>query len=42
MARRLLIAVSALGYDVAMFDGPYQEWTAAKLPVVTGKGKSAP
>lgn len=28
-----------LGYDAAMFDGSYQAWTAAKLPVVTGEGK---
>ena len=28
-----------LGYDAAMFDGSYQAWMAAKLPVVTGEGK---
>ena len=28
-----------LGYDAAMFDGSFQEWSAAKLPVVTGGGK---
>lgn len=28
-----------LGYDAAMYDGSYQEWSAAKLPVVTGEGK---
>lgn len=26
-----------LGYDAAMYDGSYQEWSAAKLPVVTGE-----
>jgi thiosulfate/3-mercaptopyruvate sulfurtransferase len=30
-----------LGYDAAMFDGSYQAWTAAKLPVVTGEQESA-
>lgn len=28
-----------LGYEAAMFDGSYQEWSAAKLPVITGEGK---
>jgi len=28
-----------LGYDAAMYDGSYQEWSNAKLPVVTGEGK---
>jgi thiosulfate/3-mercaptopyruvate sulfurtransferase len=28
-----------LGYDAAMFDGSFQEWSAAKLPVVTGGEK---
>jgi thiosulfate/3-mercaptopyruvate sulfurtransferase len=28
-----------LGYDAAMFDGSYQEWSTAKLPVVTGEAK---
>jgi thiosulfate/3-mercaptopyruvate sulfurtransferase len=28
-----------LGYDVAMYDGSFQEWSANKLPVVTGDGK---
>lgn len=27
-----------LGYDAALFDGSYQAWTAAKLPVVTAAG----
>lgn len=26
-----------LGYDAAMYDGSWQEWSAAKLPVVTGE-----
>ncbi len=26
-----------LGYDAAMYDGSYQEWSAAKLPVVAGE-----
>lgn len=26
-----------LGYDAAMYDGSYQEWGAAKLPVVVGE-----
>lgn len=28
-----------LGYETAMYDGSYQEWTGAKLPVSTGEGK---
>lgn len=28
-----------LGYDVAMFDGSYQAWTAAKLPVTGGAAR---
>ncbi|GLH72820.1 sulfurtransferase [Geothrix limicola] len=28
-----------LGFDVAMFDGSYQAWTAAKLPVASGTAK---
>jgi len=28
-----------LGYDATMYDGSYQEWSAAKLPVATGEGK---
>ncbi len=28
-----------LGYDTAMYDGSYQEWSGAKLPVSTGEGK---
>lgn len=30
-----------LGYEAALFDGSYQAWSAAKLPVVTGPGKAA-
>jgi thiosulfate/3-mercaptopyruvate sulfurtransferase len=28
-----------LGYDAAMYDGSYQEWSSAKLPVLTGEAK---
>lgn len=28
-----------LGYDTAMYDGSYQEWSGAKLPVSTGEDK---
>ncbi len=28
-----------LGYDAAMFDGSYQEWTAKNMPVVKGEAK---
>ncbi|MBK9797704.1 MAG: sulfurtransferase [Holophagaceae bacterium] len=28
-----------LGYDTALYDGSYQEWSGAKLPVSTGEGK---
>lgn len=28
-----------LGYDTAMYDGSYQEWSGAKLPVSTGEGR---
>jgi thiosulfate/3-mercaptopyruvate sulfurtransferase len=28
-----------LGYDTALFDGSYQEWSGAKLPVSTGEGQ---
>ncbi len=28
-----------LGYETALFDGSYQEWSAAKLPVTAGEGR---
>lgn len=28
-----------LGFDAAMYDGSYQEWSGAKLPVISGDGK---
>ena len=31
-----------LGYDAAMYDGSFQEWSAKKLPTVKGEAKTEP